>query len=490
MEQKLQEVLKDCQIKDYIGLLNNNVTSVEYDSRKCKNGSCFVAIKGNNFDGHNYIQQATDNGATAIICQNYPELSDIKTNITYILVDNSKAILAKIAHNFYNNPTNNLIVIGITGTNGKTTTSYIIKSIIESANNAVGIIGTTGIYFGNKKIDTNLTTPESSDLARIFYEMLQSGIKYVVMEVSSVALIMHRVDCIKFKVAGFSNLTQDHLDIHQNMENYADAKKLLFDNLLENSIAVVNSDSKYSEYMLKDCHASKIIRVGRNSNADYKIIKESKKENGNSFLLFGKHSSINVISKLSGSFNIDNCALSATICDVIKIPQVAIQKGLSLSIGAPGRLQRVVLKNKAIAYVDYAHTPDALEKSLLTMNEFANEHQSNVICVFGCGGNRDKAKRPLMGTIAEKLSDMVIITNDNPRSELPQAIFDDIMHGINNSSKVRIVEDRHQAINEAYKSSKVNDFILVAGKGHETYQIIGKEYTHFDDIEELQKLAL
>lgn len=486
MEKKLQDIIDKASIKDYIGLLNEKITSIEYDSRKCVVGSCFVAIKGNNFDGHNFIEQAIDNGAKAIVCENYPNRDLIIPHITYLLVNNTREALAELAHSFYDYPTKKLKVIGITGTNGKTTTTYIIKSIVEAAKEKVGIIGTTGIYFGDRKLDTNLTTPESSDLARIFYEMIECGINYAVMEVSSVALIMNRVDKIEFDVAGFSNLTQDHLDIHHNMEEYANAKKILFDRLEENSIAVINSDDEFYEKMINNCVA-KIRKVGRQSNANYKIIREEIRDDGNSFLIFNKEKKFDVRTKLSGKFNVENAALAALICDSLNIPQIAIQNGLSITEGAPGRLQKVELKNGAIGYVDYAHTPDALEKALNTLKQFSVQNKSRLICVFGCGGDRDRGKRPLMGAIAEQIADQVIITNDNPRTEDPKQIFADIIEGINNNSKILIIEDRKSAIEEAVKLSNKKDLILVAGKGHENYQIIGKEKFHFDDFEELSR---
>ncbi len=487
MTKILSDILTNTNYIDYIGLLNQNVSSISYDSRKSTTNSCFVAIAGNNFDGHQFINQAIINGATTIICQKYPEKDLITSNITFILVEDTRRALATISHSFFDSPTKKLKVIGITGTNGKTTTTYIIKSIIESSGQKVGIIGTTGIYFENQKIETKLTTPESSDLAQIFYNMLQYGIEYVVMEVSSVAIIMNRVDCISFAAAAFSNLTQDHLDIHINMENYAKAKKILFDNLSQDSIAVVNHDDQYAEFMLQDCKANTIRRVGRLPNTDYKIIKETSNDKGNTFLLYGKYGIIDVVSKLSGTFNVDNCALAAVICQSLNIPLSAIQKGLSITEGAPGRMQKVLINNNAIAYIDYAHTPDALQKCLHTIKEFAHNLSSRIICVFGCGGDRDSSKRPLMGAIANQYADIIILTNDNPRTENPKNIINDILKGIDNPHKALIIEDRKIAIQKAVQLSSSQDIILIAGKGHENYQIIGKEISHFDDYEEICK---
>jgi len=487
MEKKLKDIINNTAVRDHIGLLNLIVSSIEYDSRKCKNDSCFVAIKGNNYDGHQFIGDAIEHGARTIVCEAYPSKELMHPLLTYLLVDNTRETLAEMSHSFYGYPTQRLNVIGITGTNGKTTTTYIIKSIIEAANKKVGIIGTTGIYFDDKKIETNLTTPESSDLAKIFYEMLLNDIKYVVMEVSSVALIMKRVNCIQFKVAGFSNLTQDHLDIHETMENYSNAKKMLFDNLKDNAIAVVNSDDEYSDFMIQNCKPANVRKVGRNPNSDFKIIKEVCSSQGNSFLLYGKESKFDVRTKLSGKFNVDNSSLAVVICDVLEFPQIAIQKGLSITEGAPGRLQKIELSNGANGYIDYAHTPDALEKSLVALKEFTNENNSNLICVFGCGGDRDKGKRPLMGAIAEKLSDKVIITNDNPRTEKPSNIIKNILVGFKNKNSAIVIEDRKKAIEEAIKLSNKNDIIIVTGKGHENYQVIGKEKFHFDDYEEMSK---
>jgi len=488
MKKTLHKIIRKTPFIDYFGDLNKEVETIEYNSKKCKPNSCFVAIKGINQDGNKFIDDAIHNGAIAIITDEEIDKIKMKKNITYIFVDDSRKALADISHSFYDNPSFKLKVIGITGTNGKTTTTFILKSILEEAHKKVCIIGTTGIYINDTKLDSNLTTPESSDLAELFYELNLKNIEYVVMEVSSIALVMNRVRNIDFKVAAFLNLTQDHLDFHKTMENYVNAKKLLFDKLNYNAIAVVNDDSEFSNYIISQCGTNRIFKVGHNNNCEYKIIKEELENSGSKFLLYTNGKIIEATTNLYGTFNIENSAMAIAIADLLNISVSNIQKGLLKTTGAPGRMQKTILKNQAIGLVDYAHTPDALEKALLTCkNQLKNTNK--LICVFGCGGNRDKTKRPLMGKIASDLSNYIILTNDNPRFEEPIQIIEDIKKGITDTSNVEVILDREKAIEKAIKISQKDDIILIAGKGHENYQIIGDKKIHFDDNEILKKYS-
>jgi UDP-N-acetylmuramoyl-L-alanyl-D-glutamate--2,6-diaminopimelate ligase len=486
----LSEILSKISYTELYGSNETQISSIQYDSRKCEIDSCFTAIKGDNSDGHDFINQAIEMGSSLVICEKLPDDKFINQNISYIVVDNSRIALAEISHAFYDEPSKKLKVIGITGTNGKTTTTFLIKSIMESAGIKAGIIGTTGIFIGSDKIEANLTTPESSDLAFIFSDLIDKKAEYVIMEVSSIALIQHRLECINFEAACFSNLTLDHLDFHSNMNNYANAKKMLFKMLNENAIAVVNCDDPFSNFMIDNIACKNKSKVGREKDADFKIIKEELSIQGNSFLLFSLEKILNARTTLIGKFNVDNAAMAATLCHKLGIDYGAIQNGLCLSTGAPGRMEKVNFPNGSIGIVDYSHTPDALEKALKSCQEslLQSKSKGSVICVFGCGGDRDKSKRSIMGKIAEDNATNTIITSDNPRTENPKEIIEDILKGITNKNKVKVIEDRSEAISTAYKLSKKGDIILLAGKGHEKYQIIGREKFHFDDMEEMIKI--
>jgi UDP-N-acetylmuramoyl-L-alanyl-D-glutamate--2,6-diaminopimelate ligase len=486
----LSEILNKISYKDFFGSNDIEITSVEYDSRKCETDSCFIAIKGDNSNGHDFINQTIENGSSLVVCEFLPSVDLINPGISYMIVDNSRIALAEISHAFYDEPSKKLKVIGITGTNGKTTTTFLIKSILESAGFKAGIIGTTGIFIGSNKIEASLTTPESSDLAKIFSTLIDKKADYAIMEVSSIALIQHRLDCINFTAVCFSNLTLDHLDFHNNMDNYANAKKLLFDMLDKNAFAIVNSDDPYSDFMIDNIKCKNIIKVGRINNPDFKIIKEELSIQGNSFLLYSKEQMLNIRTSLIGKFNVDNSAMAATVGHILGIDYGSIQNGLCISNGAPGRMEKVNFPNGAIGIVDYSHTPDALEKALKSCKESLIESKSkgSLICVFGCGGDRDKSKRSVMGKISEENADNTIITSDNPRTENIKTIIEDILQGITNKKKVKVIEDRAKAIAEAYRLSKKGDIILLAGKGHENYQIVGKEKFHFDDKEEFNKI--
>jgi UDP-N-acetylmuramoyl-L-alanyl-D-glutamate--2,6-diaminopimelate ligase len=314
--------------------------------------------------------------------------------------------------------------------------------------------------------------------------MLAENIEYVVMEVSSHSLAMNRVYGIDFSVAAFTNLTHDHLDLHNTFEEYANTKKLLFDDLSANSIAIFNGDDKYSDFMLSDCNARKIVVSSISNSANYFIDDVKIDKQCSSFSLANSEEKFDISTVLTAFFNIQNAALAVVICLELGIDKDAVLKGIAKSKGAAGRLELVRVCTGATAYVDYAHTPDALEKSLFACKSLL-ANGGKLICVFGCGGDRDKTKRPLMGEIAEKYSDIVIITDDNPRTENSQAIINDILEGIKNSAKTQVIRSRSEAIKYAVSISTVSDIILIAGKGHENYQIIGTEKHYFSDVDEL-----
>ena len=500
---KLYELAENINYLKIIGQIDANVSSICYDSRKCEKDSIFVAIRGTQADGHKFIDSAIKRGSNIIVCEKLPAKLDKYKNRTLILVENSRIALAKLSHARYENPTKDIRVIGVTGTNGKTTVTFLLKSLFEEAGEKTGIIGTTGVYIGNEKIPTTHTTPESLELCSIFSEMRKKSVSTVIMEVSSHALDQHRVEGIEFDAGLFTNLTQDHLDYHASLEEYANIKKHLFDILPKDSIALVNSDDDYSDFMLLNTKTNVKYSVGRNQSSDIIIQNEKLYIDSCEFELnFAGDSFQNAqkgILKLNtnliGRFNIDNAALAASFANVIGIDNNIIINAIKKSTGAPGRMHKVILKNSAVAIVDYAHTPDALEKALLACRDVlhsAGKSSNKLICVFGCGGDRDKTKRPLMGKISTKIADYTIISNDNPRTEEPDKIIEQIYGSLNmnDKSKTVCITNRAEAIEYAYNFSNKDDIILVAGKGHEEYQIIGTERLHFSDIEELKKYLI
>lgn len=450
MEEKLESIIK-------------NIAGIADDSRKVENGFAFFAIRGSAFDGHKFIPKAIENGAKYIFGEiNEPDL--IKKNVEYIKVNDSREYLAKSAKIFYDDPSSKIKMIGVTGTNGKTTISNLIYQLLQNIGKKSALIGTNGIYLNNTKIDAKLTTPGIIELNELLNKAINENCDYCVMEVSSHALDQKRVAGIDFSAAIFSNLSQDHLDYHGTMDNYAKAKKILFDNLNGKSIAISNYDDDYGEFMLSNTEAKK-IELSLNNN--FKII-------NNELIING----INYQNNLIGKYNAYNL-LEAIVCLIeLGFDKKEIQNACKTLKAPEGRMQIINLKNGAKAVVDYAHTPDALEKALQALNE---NKSGKLMCVFGCGGDRDRTKRPLMGKAAYENSDIAIATSDNPRTENPEEIIADIIQG--NEDKFEIEIDRKKAILLACEKSSENDVILIAGKGHEKYQIIGTKKIHFDDVE-------
>lgn len=463
-----------------------DISGIVYNSANVKNNSLFVAIKGTKVDGHRFILDAINKGAVAVVLDDdnvVPDNIFEHSNVTKILVSNSRKTMAQLAHIFYKEPSNKLNVLGITGTNGKTTTTYIIKKIIEKNHQKVGLIGTIANYIGDKKVETNLTTPESVELCDMMKQMVDEGCNFAVMEVSSHSLVLNRVSSINYKVAIFSNLTQDHLDFHQTMDDYAKAKKILFDGLSESSFAVVNSDDEYSKFMVKDTKA-KIITYGFSNDADFQIVDFHNSIDGLTFNIKHNKDVYSIKAKLIGKFNAYNLTAAFASTFVLGINPEIIVSAISEFEGVPGRFQ-VIKKASKTVVIDYSHTPDSLEKALFTLRELAN-NQHKIYCVFGAGGDRDKTKRPKMGKIASELADKVIVTSDNPRTEEPLAIIEDIKVGITKDN-YEVIPDREEAIKYSIINSENNVIILIAGKGHEDYQIIGTQKIHFSDYETAKK---
>ncbi len=476
---KLSTLLNSVEYNVLQGSTEVEVSRIAYDSRKVEKDDIFVCITGFQTDGHEYAQKAVECGAVAILCEKH--LKDIPKNITVIVANNTRKALATISANFYHHPSEEMNVIGVTGTNGKTTTTYLIKSILDGIGHKVGVIGTIENRIGEKILHTERTTPESLELQGLLRQMKEEEVKDVVMEVSSHSLDLHRVDGIRYRVGIFTNLTQDHLDYHKTMENYKIAKSLLFQRC-EGS--VVNVDDPAGKYMV-DQSKGKVITFGIDNKADLQAEDIHISADGVHFVLDYEDNNYPVKIHTPGRFSIYNALGAIGACLLLGVDMNVIIKGLAENPGVSGRFQRVKSKRGYHAIVDYAHTPDGLENILNTAKEFV---KGRIITVFGCGGDRDRTKRPIMGEIAGKLSDYCIITSDNPRTEDPVAILADVEEGVIKSgcAYTKFV-DRREAICHAVKYAKEGDIVIIAGKGHENYQIFPDKTIHFDDVEEVRK---
>lgn len=445
--------------------------NMEYDSRKIKEGDIFVALEGAVSDGHDYIKQAIENGAKGILVS---KKVDLEFSGECILVKDLRKNLGKIASNFYNYPQNNLKIIGITGTNGKTTSTYLLESILGEKK--VARIGTVEYKIGDEVIEAPNTTPESLDIVKMCKKAVEKGLEYLVMEVSSHALSLGRVDMLKFDVASFTNLTLDHLDYHKSMEAYFEAKKKLFTMLKSEKKTSINIDDKYGEEIYNEfggCSYS----LTKPADLTAEILEFH--SDGQLVRLNLKGEVFEEKLSILGRYNLYNVLGVIGIALQLGIEKKRILEKLKDTKGAPGRFELVNCGQDYIVIVDYAHTGDALENILNSINELK---KGRVITVFGCGGDRDPSKRPIMGEIAQRLSDIAILTSDNPRTENPHLIIEDVKKGMNGENYI-VEEDREHAIMKAIEIARENDIILIAGKGHETYQILGREKIHFDDRE-------
>lgn len=444
------------------GDLETAIEDIAYDSRKVKPGTLFVAIKGFKSDGHDYIKQAISNGACAVIVEEVRE----EIEIPYIKVKNSRNALALVSKAFFDDPASKMKLIGVTGTNGKTTVTYLIKSILEVCGKKVGLIGTNQNMIGSLVLPSERTTPESYELQKIFSDMVKAEVEYVVMEVSSHSLDLSRVEGCNFEVGVFTNLTQDHLDFHITMENYLNAKTKLFN---QSKVGIINTDDKNSGHILKN-GSCKMVTFGIKSKADVTAKDLEISEKGVKFSVNINRINEVIYLRIPGLFSVYNALGSIAACMALGIDLQDIKAGLLSAKGVPGRAQLVRTNKDFTIIIDYAHTPDGLQNIIAAVRGFS---RGKVITVFGCGGDRDKTKRPIMGKIAAELSDISIITSDNPRTEEPSSIIEDILKGIEGiECQYRVVENRLKAIEYAIEIAEKNDIIILAGKGHETYQEI------------------
>jgi UDP-N-acetylmuramoyl-L-alanyl-D-glutamate--2,6-diaminopimelate ligase len=488
---KLENLIDGLQIIQLAGEVERkDIGMICYDSRKVVKNSIFVAIKGFNFDGHNFIMEAIAKGATAIVLEDDSKVSNdylIHQNITKILVKDSRKALAHLSKNFFRNPSQRIKVIGVTGTNGKTSVTYFVKSILENAGKKTGLIGTIANYIGNEIIPSERTTPESLELNQLLDRMANEGCEFCVVEVSSHSLELHRVFGIDFKVGVFTNLTQDHLDFHQTMENYFLAKKKLFDALSKDSLAISNYDNEYGEKILKDTKA-RIIFYGSSEKCNYRFENVSFTFDGIKFDLVYQGEKIPIQSNITGTFNTYNLLAAISVCRELGVELDVIKSAVQNLKQVPGRFE-LVGNYPVKVIIDYAHTHDALENVLNTIRTILKSNNSNakVITVFGAGGDRDRTKRPKMGKVVQSLSDLAIVTSDNPRFENLQQIFDDILSGMKKDETVIVIEDREEAIKKSIKLANEGDVVLIAGKGHETYQIVKNQRIPFDDKKVAEK---
>lgn len=471
---KLLDLLKGVSYQLLSGELEKEINNIQYDSRKIEVDDLFVCLTGFEVDGHNYANKAIEAGAKVIICE---KNIDIKENdVTVLLVKEGRKALALMAANYYGHPTRKLKLIGATGTNGKTTTVYLLKSILEKAGKKVGLVGTIANYIGDTKIKSERTTPESLELQKLFKDMVEADCEYCVMEVSSHSLYLDRVYGCEFEIGIFTNLTRDHLDFHKSFDNYYDAKFKLFE---RSKACVINVDDDFGYRVLRDVEKlenKEIKTYSIKNESDFKASDLMLKEGDIHFKINGEEFN----SVLPGEYNVYNALGAIGAVSILGIDKELMRKGL-LDVVVPGRCERIGYKYD-IPYdiiIDFAHTPDGLKNILETLKGFT---KNRLIAVYGCGGDRDKVKRAELGRIGTELADLAVITSDNPRDEDPMAIIREIVAGIKKSNYLAI-ENRVEAIKLALGMAEEGDVIVLAGKGHENYQIVNEGVIHFDERE-------
>lgn len=455
--------------------LNIEVTGICCNSAQAQPGDVFVAVTGFATDGHKYAADAEKKGAVCVVAEH--DIDNV--TIPVIVVENTRVEIANMAHKFYNNPTDKFKLIGVTGTNGKTTVTYLVKSILEAAGEKVGLIGTNQNMIGNDAYPTERTTPDSLELVRLFDKMAKADCTYVVMEVSSHSLELNRVHGCEFEVSAFTNFTQDHLDFHKTMENYLKAKSKLFKVCDK---AVINIDDDGGKRIAQDVACSKITYG--TAEADVTATDIVQHSSGVEFMCMGEKFTINI----PGMFSVYNALAAISIGKALGIDIKLIKDTLAKANGVKGRFEVYPTNRDFTVIIDYAHSPDGLKNVLDTIRGFA---KGRIVALFGCGGDRDAKKRSIMGKIAGEKADFCVITSDNPRSEEPAAIIRDILSGMENATaEYVVVENRRDAIEYAIKNAKKDDVILLAGKGHETYQVLNEGTIHFDEREILAELLL
>lgn len=478
---KLEEILNGINVIEIKGDVATEISGINIDSRKIEPGHLFVAVKGTQTDGHAYINKAIEKGASAIVCETYPD--KLETNLTYIKVADTEDVVGKVATSFYGNPTSKLELIGVTGTNGKTTIATLLYNMFRKMGHKCGLLSTVCNYIEGEELPASHTTPDPIELNSLLARMVEAGCEYAFMECSSHAIYQQRIGGLVFAGGIFTNLTRDHLDYHKTFENYRDAKKLFFDNLPKGAFAITNADDKNGMVMVQNTNAT-VRTYSTRAMADYKARIIECHFEGMMLEIDNREVAVQFI----GKFNVSNLLAVYGAARMLGKGQDEVLLVLSTLKSVAGRLEPIRSAEGVTAVVDYAHTPDAIENVLNAIHEVLNG-KGQVITVCGCGGNRDKGKRPLMAQEAVRQSDKVILTSDNPRHEEPESILDDMEAGLKPSQMKNVlrITDRRQAIRTAVAIAKPGDVILIAGKGHEDYQIVGDVKHHFDDCEEARK---
>ena len=483
---KLNDILNGLTILEATADLNADITDVCYDSRQAVEGGLFVAIAGAATDGHMYIPMVQEKGAACVVCQQVPDCG-----IPYVLVEDSRRALAVIACNWFDHPSREMTMVGVTGTSGKTTSTYLIKSILEQKAGAkVGLIGTIQNMIGSEVLHTERTTPESFELQKLLRRMSDAGCTHAVMEVSSHALVLDRVYGIRFAVGIFTNLSQDHLDFHRTMEEYCDAKAILFDRC---DVGVYNADDPWHTRLLQNATCPRKFSYAIHADADLKAKSVQLHPGSVAFDVEADTEWAHVQVGIPAQFTVYNALDAMACCWNLGVPLVECADALARNHGVKGRMEIIPTPGKDYTILnDYSHKPDALENVLESVNGFA---KGRTVVLFGCGGDRDKTKRPVMGGIAARLADFVIVTSDNPRTEEPQAIIDDILAGMRDTDTPYVaIPDRVEAIHYAMDHAQSGDVIILAGKGHEDYQEINHVHYPMDErvivaehLKEMQK---
>ena len=481
---KLNDLLKNIKPLNIVGNTDKDIKGINIDSRKIEQGHLFVAMKGTQTDGHKFIEKAIELGASAVLLEDMP-VETTEKDVTYIQVKSTEDAVGKVATTFYGDPSHQLKLVGVTGTNGKTTVATLLYNMFRKFGHKVGLLSTVCNYIDDKEVPASHTTPDPIELNALLARMVAEGCEYAFMECSSHAIHQRRIGGLKFAGGLFTNLTRDHLDYHKTFENYRDAKKMFFDDLSKDAFAIINADDKNGMVMVQNCKA-KIKTYSTKRMADFRArILECHFE-GMYLEVDGKEVGVQFI----GKFNVSN--LLAVYGTAIMLGKKAedILVALSTLKNVNGRLEPIASPEGYTAIVDYAHTPDALENVLMDIHEVLDGKGGNVFTVCGAGGNRDKGKRPLMALEAVKRSDKVILTSDNPRNEDPKAIIDDMLAGLDTTQKKKVlsITDRKEAIRTACMMAQKGDVILIAGKGHETYQEINGVKHHFDDHEVVREI--
>ena len=476
---KIKEILANCNLLEIVGNKDLEIGKLSFDSRTVEQGTLFFAVRGTQADGHNYIGKAIEKGAVAIVCETLPET--LNDAVTYIQVENSAYVLGVSASNFYGNPSRQLKLTGVTGTNGKTTIATLLYRLFTDAGYTCGLLSTIENIVDREVVPSTHTTPDPLELNALLHKMVEKGCEYAFMEVSSHSVDQDRIAGLEFAGGIFTNLTHDHLDYHKTMANYRDAKKKFFDNLPSKAFALTNLDDKNGAIMLQNTRAERLSYALKH-DADFKgIILESHFDG-----MMMKVNGTEVFTQLVGGFNASNLLAIYGAALALGFDKDELLVEISKLRGANGRFDMVRNRSGIVGIVDYAHTPDALENVLKTVND-VRCHKETLITVVGCGGNRDTTKRPEMAAMAAKLSDKVILTSDNPRNEDPDEIIRQMKAGLSDEDKRRVlsITNRREAIRTAVALAEKGDIILLAGKGHENYQEINGVKNHFDDKEEL-----